>query len=1450
MSGENLPQAGPKSGPQPPQVRWGVPKRFVLVLVGVSLAIIFLAGRSFGAESRSLPSYSRDSRMPRPAVPPRQAIVPPPVSQRVKYLGQTGGLIADFAVRGDLIFAPEGSALTILQLGDGGGAAVLSRVSPNQGPIRGVALSEEIAFLITPIGLASIDVRQPDSPQVLSFLPGGGEAVQVARGFAFVAARAAGLRIVNVSDPRQPVLAGALPLPGKALAIELEMDTNLAYVATDEGGLRIIDIGVPDLPREVASLELPAGVQQLKLDGEILFLSSGDRIVMVDVRQPGTLMRLGEYAPPRRASRVKISGDYAYVADLDGGLKIFHVADMARPLLVYAEAEGTAYDVLVRGNRAYVADGRDGMRIMNVANPSRPRPIAQLPLPGVVQGLDLWEDTLLVAAGEAGLLVVRIADERVPIVLGQLDTDGDARDVRAGESVAYVADGPAGLAVVSLIDRSSPALRGTLYTAGEAHALGVDGTFVYIAADDGGMQIVNAIRPAAPFLVGALTIPDGQRAVDIAVVNKRAYLAIRGETEEDTGLAIADVGFRDRPTILSRVQGPGDGVAVRGVEPITAGGAELMTIDARASSGPVLLGRYQPSVGAGGMDWIDGILYLTSRAAGPELTLLDVSDPAYPREQLHLGMTTEGGQVVVEERIYLAAGRRGLRSLVVTDQTSVQEQAIYDPMDTLTQLVALPDESGVLYGAGEEGWAITDVENPALPQPLFRVQTDVSVHGLARAGDRLYAASTTRGLLIYDAPLDGARVAQPSFLGQWSGGTSLRDVLVQGGYLYLVDRQVGLMVLDPNPPERPTLLQTLPLPGKSEQIVPLGDNRAYIRTAGQVPGLRLIDLGHPTVGVIPQGRFPADILSVQVPCPVGDPGCSSSHAYTLDGSSLAVWDVESDLTEPLASVRINGTILLLEGERAFVGSDVGHVSIVDLGDPTQPRVVGMMGNNAAVRDILLHDDLLITGLETVRSTEASPTAVRAGQLRVWNIENPQQPEQVDLIDTPSPFAVMAQQVLPDGEHQLVTAGQELTLLELETYSVPEEDGTAASAVTLTLMVDLPLPAPAVSLYLDGDLAYVGTESGLVVVQGMDARMPSVLSEVSYDNAVRSVVVTGERAYLAVDQVGGLVLDLSVPSSPGQIARLPSPTGDPPRRLVQAGHQLWAIWEGWVGWLDISAPQPGPSEISTWVPAGVVPADLAVEGDVAYLTDLEAGLLVLDISDPAEPAVTGSLDTPGHAHAVAVADGGELGYVADGECGVRVMALDAPVVGTLSEIGFWQTGYALDVAAWGGSIYVADIGELIALEFDPSGETAYPAVPQSPLPADGAMFYRAETTLSWGPPATHCDPLTYDLYLGRENPPPLVASGLTTATYHVEQLDRPHTYYWQVVAHDRQGDETAGPLWQFEVRTNAQPPPTATPRPRPDLPPPQQFDVLPLLGGLVALGVVFGAWWWIRGRLGR
>jgi hypothetical protein len=1355
--------------------------------------------------------------------------------------------VTDFAVQDDLVFLPEGDALTILRLG----ASPLSRISPNQGRIQGLALAGETVFLITPIGLAAVNVTNPEQPQLLSFLPGGGEAVRIIGDFAFVAARAAGLRVINVSDPRRPMLASTFPLPGKALAIEVDPRMQLAYIAADEGGLRIIDVSTPDLPRQVSSMTPAGGVQELELQENRLSLSNGDRILLIDVSRPEDPQLLGTYAPPRRGHRIRVTDNIAYVTDLDGGLKVFDITEPTQPLLVYAETEGMTYDLAVRGNRAYLADGPDGIRILDISRPARPRLISQLQLDGVAQGIAVWEDLLLVAAGDAGLYTVNLYREGDPVVMAQWDTDGDARDVKTDGNLAYVADGPAGLKLVSLIRYDSPTLRGSLYTAGDAQALGLDGTFLYVAADDGGLQIVDAIHPATPVLVGTLSLPEGQRAVDVAVVNKRAYLAVQAEYPEETGLVIADVGFRDQPAILSRVAGPGMGVAVHGVDVFTVEGSELLSIDARASSGPVPQAHYRPPAGAGGIDWPGDTLYLTSGGQGPELTLLDTRNPERPVELHHFGLTPAGGEVqVAGDHIYLAAGRRGLRALesppcppfCAEGQAPAPEEVIYDPMDTLTRVFTDPDQPGRIYGAGEAGWSITNVASSDLPQPLSRMQTDTPVHSLVRTSDRFYVASATQGLLIYEPPGAEGPPAQAKLLGRWAAGTVLQDVLVYDGYVYLLDQQAGIRIVDPSPAQHPNLLQTVPLTGTPYRMIPLeGGQLAYVLTSEG--GIKLVDLGHPTAGATSLGQFPAQIATIGVICSSGSRAaepCAERYAYTLDGGSLEIWRITSDGAEPVYGLTINGTSLLLTGQLAFIGSDAGHVSILDTSNPAQPRLAGMMGNNAAVQGMALLPDRmeLVVGVNTRAGITQPVNTPPVGLLRIWDIETPVTPEELYSIEIPAPIFALDKTA---DEQRIVTAGESLSLFDI------------TDPLTTTLLADLPLPVAAATLTLDKDRAYLGTEAGLLVVTGLASDDPRLLTEFPLRDPVLSVAVRGNRGYLALGESGGLILDLSDPASPREIGRLISPTGGPLLSLVREDDHLWAIWESAVSWLDISQPRPGPAELGTFSPPGIIATDLTVMGDLAYLTDAEKGLLAYDISNPMTPAALGVLDTPGLAQAVALSPAGETAFVADGECGIRVIDLQDPSAPT--EVGFWSTGYALDVATLGDNVYVADIGELMVLEYVPDSPPIPPPTPQSPQPSEGVAFYPTredpsaplEATLTWGPPLERCDPVTYDLYFGTQDVPPLVASGLISPTYHVETLERWQTYYWRVVVQDRQGDETIGPLWHFYVETQARPPAAPTRPPTPSLTPPPQQDVLVLVGILAGVGTALGALWWVIDR---
>ncbi|HEX6790356.1 MAG TPA: FlgD immunoglobulin-like domain containing protein [Candidatus Krumholzibacteria bacterium] len=107
----------------------------------------------------------------------------------------------------------------------------------------------------------------------------------------------------------------------------------------------------------------------------------------------------------------------------------------------------------------------------------------------------------------------------------------------------------------------------------------------------------------------------------------------------------------------------------------------------------------------------------------------------------------------------------------------------------------------------------------------------------------------------------------------------------------------------------------------------------------------------------------------------------------------------------------------------------------------------------------------------------------------------------------------------------------------------------------------------------------------------------------------------------------------------------------------------------------------------------------------------------------------------------------------------------------------------------------------------------PAAASSPSPAGGATGVSLQPTLTWQCTEYDGQPMTFDVYLGTGTPPPLMATGLTTMSFKPGgTLLTSARYYWQVVAHDNTGHETAGPMWYFNTRANS--PPAAPSNPSP------------------------------------
>ena len=98
----------------------------------------------------------------------------------------------------------------------------------------------------------------------------------------------------------------------------------------------------------------------------------------------------------------------------------------------------------------------------------------------------------------------------------------------------------------------------------------------------------------------------------------------------------------------------------------------------------------------------------------------------------------------------------------------------------------------------------------------------------------------------------------------------------------------------------------------------------------------------------------------------------------------------------------------------------------------------------------------------------------------------------------------------------------------------------------------------------------------------------------------------------------------------------------------------------------------------------------------------------------------------------------------------------------------------------------------------------PYVPSNPDPPDGATDVDLEADISWTGGDPDGDDVTYDIYFGSANPPPLKEWDYIDTTYDPGTLVLNTQYYWKIVSEDEHGLTTDGPLWTFTTGENDPP----------------------------------------------
>jgi hypothetical protein len=172
---------------------------------------------------------------------------------------------------------------------------------------------------------------------------------------------------------------------------------------------------------------------------------------------------------------------------------------------------------------------------------------------------------------------------------------------------------------------------------------------------------------------------------------------------------------------------------------------------------------------------------------------------------------------------------------------------------------------------------------------------------------------------------------------------------------------------------------------------------------------------------------------------------------------------------------------------------------------------------------------------------------------------------------------------------------------------------------------------------------VGDNSDLQVIDISDPTDPKRVGQVNIPGLAGGVAVAGNYAYVAgsyiiaeprsSDAWGLHVIDISEPSNPRIVGELFAATND----VAVAGDIAYVTyWHGGLQAIDVSDPA-SPTPVGGHGTPGSA-TSIALAGNYAYVTG-SSGLVVFDITNPSSLAVVGELTLPGSARGIAVGDGG-------------------------------------------------------------------------------------------------------------------------------------------------------------------------------------------------------------------
>lgn len=204
-------------------------------------------------------------------------------------------------------------------------------------------------------------------------------------------------------------LASRMPMP--SMTENIIIRGRMAYIANHTAGLTVVDITDPKKPILVSNLnpKIDCDAIGFQSDCAILYGHHESRLVCVDVSDPAKPRQVGVYQHDDKTftqGEIQVVDGLAYCT-AKTGLVIVDVSAPAKPKLVTTFEMKTVLDVKVHHPYAFVSS-RDGVMVLDVRSPANPVELASLKCSVREIAVEKSGDAYnIYAGGKEGLSILR-----------------------------------------------------------------------------------------------------------------------------------------------------------------------------------------------------------------------------------------------------------------------------------------------------------------------------------------------------------------------------------------------------------------------------------------------------------------------------------------------------------------------------------------------------------------------------------------------------------------------------------------------------------------------------------------------------------------------------------------------------------------------------------------------------------------------------------------------------------------------------------------------------------------------------------------------------------------------------------------------------------------------------------------------------------------------------------